>query len=214
MGDLPPLVKDTLVRSHVIYEKGWPGISFDGYLGNLENDGILPVILAVYNRCLIYPSIWQNIDTIFGGWTFAGGHGVSQGFNFNCSNPDAFLKLMRNPLAPFCEDLFNVHGERDSFRELVKTGPGLHVCITQPQARIKVGDDAVPYDIHIDKFQVVCSKLPDGRCNYATVSQGAAENMKDHMKEAVPWMLDDYRKKAEKRLKDEADKYKKLLNVL
>jgi hypothetical protein len=206
---LPALLTETLVRSHVEFEKGWKGISFDGYIKVITDNGILPVIQAVYERCLIYPSIWQHIDSIFGGWTYPGGSNVSQGFNFICSNPDAFLGAMRSPLAPFCEDIFNVHGERDCFREIVKTGCGLHVCITQPQARVKTD---VPHDIHIDKFQVVCTKLlGTGKCNYATVTKEAGQNIKDHMKEVIPWMLDKTRKDAEKKIKEEIEKYKDLI---
>jgi hypothetical protein len=201
------ILKDTLKRSHVQFEKGWKGISYDDYLKVLTDNGILEVINAVYNRCLIYPVIWKHIDSIFGGWTYAAGHDVSQGFSFICSNPDALLDVMRHPQAPFCQDPFNVHGERDSFREIVMSGPGLHVCITQPQAR---GKADVPHDIHIDKFQVVCRKI-NGYCNYATATPGAAKNMKDHMKDVVPWLLDKTRKNAEERARREVEKYKNLI---
>lgn len=194
MSDLPLPLQNTLERSKAD-------------LKALDDRGILDVIKAVYDRCLIYPAIWQHFETIFGGWTYPGGHNVSQGFNFTCSNPDAFVKTMRSPLAPFCEDAFNVHGERDCFRELVKTGPGLHICITQPQARVKGN---VPHDIHIDRFQVVCTKV-NGFCNFAQASAGAAENFKEHMKEAIPWMVGEVRKNAEKRAREEIERFKKIL---
>lgn len=201
--DLPRELQETLVRSHVEFEKGWKGISLGDYLKVLVDCQGLDVIRAVYERTLIYRKIWTHIDCIIGPWTYPAGHGVSQGFNYTCANPDAFLSAMRHPTAPFCEDLFNVHGEKDCFRELVSGGAGLHVCITRPAARA-----TERHDIHIDRYQVVCSRLPDGHCNYAVATPGAVQNMSDHMKEAIPWMLGEERKKVEKRAKEELQRLK------
>jgi len=206
--NLPDAVQNTLARSHVRFEQGWKGISLADYLKVQNDDGNLDVIKAVYDRCLVYPGVWSHIELIIGGWNYAKGHNVSQGFEFTCSNPDALLILMRQPNAPFCEDPFNVHGPRDSFRELIKHGPGLHVCISQCQARADHN-----HDIHIDKFQTVCQKVAGRFCNYVVADKEAAKNMEEHMKEAIPWMLGEARKAAEKRAEKEMEKYKNFFNT-
>jgi len=176
---LPAPMQETLVRSHLEFVKGWPGLSLIDYLKMRDSDGILDVIKAIYNRCLIAPGIWLQIDTIVGGWTYAGGNQISQGFNFNCSDPDALLKTVRGS-DKFCQDGVNCHGPRDSFRELITSGAGLHVCVTQPAAR-----NTHKHDIHIDKFQTVCTKQSDGFCDYKYLDS----NMVDHMKDVVPWWI-------------------------
>jgi hypothetical protein len=176
---LPVPLQDTLTRSHVEFVKGWPNLSLIDYLKMRDADGILDVIKAVYNRCLIAPSIWLQIDTIVGGWTYPSGHEISQGFNFNCSDPDALLKALRAS-KDFCQDGSNCHGPRDTFRELIKSGSGLHVCVTQSGSR-----STHKHDIHIDKFQTVCTKQDDGYCDYEYIDS----NMVDHMKDVVPWWI-------------------------
>ena len=79
----------------------------------------------------------------------------------------------------FCKDLFNVHGARDSFREIVKQGPGLHICIAQPAVRSKLS-----CDLHIDAIQQgsVCSK---GSCIPLVNGQTI-----EHLRTVGPWLAE------------------------
>ena len=77
----------------------------------------------------------------------------------------------------FCRDAFNVHGPRDSFREIVKQGPGLHICIAQPAVRA-----TMTCDLHIDEIQQgqVCSQ---GFC--VPILNGQTI---DHLRTVGPWL--------------------------
>lgn len=183
----PAKFQRTLQNSHPEFEKGWPGITLEGFLGVFDKDGHLAVIKAVFDRVeRALPAIWSYLDVLLRPWTYGAGAQVSQGFKFRCSKPDEMLKLMRGACQPpgkkFCEDSVNCHGPKDCFRELITTGPGLHVCITQPAHR---GSDDELYDLHIDQFQMVCTAEQDGKCNY----QHLSGNSVDHYKHAIPWWL-------------------------
>jgi hypothetical protein len=80
--------------------------------------------------------------------------------------------------APFCRDAFNVHGPRDSFREIVTAGEGLHICITQPPQR-----GSVRCDFHIDDIQQgqVCF---NGFCVPLANRQTA-----EHVISVGPWLI-------------------------
>lgn len=186
---MPADLQETLQRSHVEATKGWANLELDFYLNDLQKYGHLDVIKAVYGRCQRYPRIWAFIDCIIGPWTLAGGDNISMGFRFKCAKPDDLLKLMRDGSAPFCEDLFNVHGPRDTFREIIKQGPGLHVCVTIPTHR-----HLELHDIHIDAYQVVCEKMEDGKCNYVSPLTGKAAraNGIGHLREAIPWSIKNF----------------------
>lgn len=177
---LPLPLQETLQRSHVEYEKEcWKGISLADYLDHRTKDGILDVVKAVYERCKILTGLWGHIDCVKGGWTYPGGANISQGFDFNCKNPEALLTLLKKS-ADFCQDGVNCHGPRDTFRELIKKGPGLHVCVVQKDSR-----ETHKHDIHIDKHQTICTKQEDGFCNYEYLN----DQMADHMKDVVPWWI-------------------------
>ncbi len=77
----------------------------------------------------------------------------------------------------FCKDLVNVHGARDSFREIVKQGPGLHICIAEPAVR-----STTSCDLHIDQVQQgqVCSK---GSCVPLLNGQTI-----EHLRTVGPWL--------------------------
>jgi hypothetical protein len=176
---LPLELQETLVRSHFEAEKGWKGLSLEEYLKMRNDEGTLDVIKAVYERCRAIPSLWAHIDSIVGPWTYAAGHDISQGFAFKCAKPEALLDLLKAS-SKFCRDGVNCHGPRDTFRELIKSGPGLHVCVTQSASR-----SSHLHDMHIDKFQTVCTKKSDGYCDYAYLDS----NMYNHMKDVVPWWV-------------------------
>ena len=178
-ASLPAAMQKTLIRSHVLFEKGWPNITLLDYLKLQDKEGILEVIKAVFHRCRIQPSVWLHVDTIVGGWTYAAGNDISQGFEFNSSTPDSLLATLKSS-DQFCQDGSNCHGPRDTFRELVKSGSGLHVCVTQAASRM-----SHRHDIHIDKFQTICQKQTDGYCDYAYLN----DNMYNHMKDVVPWWV-------------------------
>lgn len=177
---LPGDLQETLVRSHVEFEKGWKGITLLDYLKLVDKNGILDVVKQVHARCSKASSaLWGHLDCIVGGWTYEAGQQISQGFNFTTKNADAMLSFMKG-LTTFCQDGVNCHGPRDTFRELITAGPGLHVCITQTAAR-----ETNPHDIHIDKFQTVCKRKADGFCDYEYFDK----QMVEHMKDVVPWWL-------------------------
>ena len=83
----------------------------------------------------------------------------------------------------FCRDAFNVHGQRDSFREIVNHGPGLHICIAQPGVRSNTS-----CDLHIDEIQQgqVCSR---GVC--VPIINGQTI---EHLKTVGPWLADEAKK--------------------
>jgi LysM repeat protein len=114
-----------------------------------------PIVREIYDRMSRY-GIWQQIRAIRNVYRGIGSHG------FQCDpvNHEAFLRTMTLLTRPrgaieglafaarFCRDIKNVHGPRDSFRENVAWGPGLHICITQPAQRASEA-----CDIHIDQYQ-------------------------------------------------------------
>lgn len=177
---LPAALKQTMVKSHQEYVKGWPGRLFADYINDLDAGGHLAVISAIYTRCGKEAKLWPFIQTIIGPWTYDAGHQISQGFNFLCDKPDDLLKLLRGSVL-FCEDdpTTTVHGPRDCFRELITSGPGLHVCVVQTSSR-----QTHRHDIHIDKFQTVCKKQDNGYCDYKYWNG----NFVNHMKDVIPWV--------------------------
>jgi hypothetical protein len=180
-NNLPDPLKQTLVKSHQEYVKGWPGRLFVDYINDLDSGGHLAVISAVYGRCAKEAKLWPFIQAIIGPWTYPAGHNISQGFNFLCDKPDDLLKLLRGS-AQFCEDdpTTTVHGPRDCFREIITAGAGLHVCVVRTAER-----QTHRHDIHIDKHQTICTRKTDGFCDYHYLNT----NFKDHMKDVVPWFL-------------------------
>jgi hypothetical protein len=86
--------------------------------------------------------------------------------------------------SPFCQDAVNIHGNRDTFREMVKMGPGLHICVTQDGHF-----NDTPCDCHIDETQQgsVCF---NGKC-VPTISKQTAE----HVRKVGPWLIQEGEKK-------------------
>lgn len=138
--------------------------------------------------------IWQNIKIIINVYQGIGSRGIfCEPFNHG-----RFLAQMisftvgpvigprlASPLrdSKFCRDFGNVHGPRDSFREIVNQGPGLHICITQPAARA-----SQPCDLHIDDVQQgqVCA---NGFCVPLINGQTI-----DHLRTVAPWLAQEAKK--------------------
>jgi hypothetical protein len=85
--------------------------------------------------------------------------------------------------AAFCRDKINVHGPRTSFREIVKLGEGLHICITEREKR-----SDTHCDCHIDEIQQgqVCF---DGFCVPLLNKQ-----TREHVKKVGPWLREEAKK--------------------
>jgi peptidoglycan hydrolase-like protein with peptidoglycan-binding domain len=149
--------------------------------------------------------IWKNIRIIVNVYTGVGSRGLfCEPFNHDAFlaqmqalttgpriGPDPNVVPLQVPLtdSKFCRDGFNVHGPRDSFREIVKQGPGLHICITQPAARA-----TEPCDLHIDQVQQgqVCS---NGVCIPIINGQTI-----EHLRTVAPWLAEEAKKKFRKLL--------------
>jgi hypothetical protein len=156
----------------------------------------IPVLTGLHVRMAPF-SLWPNIRIIRE--VYIGRNASSLGIFCEPFDHDAFLRQMVRltegveSLPPagiavpitdskFCKDMFNVHGERDSFREIVKQGPGLHICIARPAVRSKLS-----CDLHVDAVQQgsVCSRgscipLLDGK----TI---------EHLRTVGPWLSDEAR---------------------
>jgi hypothetical protein len=159
-------------------------------------------ILEIHRRMKPF-NIWPNIDTIHNVYQGTGAYG----FYADPVDYDGFLSAMksltkyRNVIesqmwkARFCQDIGNVHGPRDTFREVVMFGAGLHVCITQPAARGKER-----CDIHIDTFQQG-NLVASGHCVPLPDQATAA-----HVISVSPYLLDLADKKVQG-TKEEAKQY-------
>lgn len=130
----------------------------------------IPVLTGLHARMAPF-AIWPNIRIIHEVYIGDG----SKGIFCEPFDHDAFLRQMfrltegierfppnvGGPIAipvtgsKFCKDIAHLHGERDAFREIVKQGPGLHICIAKPAVR-----STLSCDLHIDAIQQgsVCSK--------------------------------------------------------
>jgi hypothetical protein len=157
------------------------------------NAGATAILLALHSRMTPF-GIWKNIKIIINVYQGIGSKGVF------CEPFDHGLFLAQmtrltvgpiigprliSPLtdSKFCRDRFNVHGPRDSFREIVSQGPGLHICITQPAARA-----ATACDLHIDEAQQgqVCA---GGFCVPLMNGQTI-----EHLRTVAPWLADEAKK--------------------
>ena len=158
------------------------------------------LLIEIYNRMRPF-GIWGLINTIRAVYFGTGARGMF------CHPRDharsfAFMQaLATGPVRPhnpnladisnalsvmdskFCKDAFNVHGERDSWREIVKSGPGLHICVTNAAGRARTDENYPASDFHIDEVQQgqfcsngVCVPLVNGQ----TIG---------HLKTVGPWLL-------------------------
>ncbi len=156
------------------------------------------VLKALHARMAPF-DIWKNIRIIDEVYIGTGSTGIfCEPFDHNAffsqmisltQGRERFPPPIGGPVAipitdsKFCKDAFNVHGARDSFREIVRQGPGLHICIAEPAVRATTS-----CDLHIDEIQQgqVCSK---GVCvpllNGQTIQ---------HLRTVGPWLAKEARK--------------------
>lgn len=145
------------------------------------------ILQAMWGRMAAF-GIDLKIKVLLDTWQGTGAKG------FKCEpfdHDDTFrfmTKLTESTLgvAKFCRDAWNVHGPRDSFREMrALWGEGLHICITQPASR-----SDTPCDFHIDELQQggVCI---GGWCAPVT---GLHQTV-GHLITVGPWLIDEARKK-------------------
>ncbi|HEY5808318.1 MAG TPA: hypothetical protein VIT67_10145 [Povalibacter sp.] len=155
----------------------------------------IPILTALHARMAPF-GLWPNIRIIREVYT--GKDSSSLGIFCEPFDHEAFMRQMirlttgterfppsvGGPIAipitdsRFCKDLANVHGARDSFREIVKQGPGLHMCIAKPAVR-----STLSCDLHIDAIQQgsVCSK---GFCIPLANGQTI-----QHLRTVGPWLV-------------------------
>jgi hypothetical protein len=157
-----------------------------------------PIVREIYDRMKRF-GIWSQVRAIRNVYRGIGSHG------FACDPVDhnAFMNAMtvltrpRSALeaaalqAPFCRDIANVHGPRDSFRESVTWGPGLHICITQPSHRATEA-----CDIHIDQYQQG-SDCVGGYCIPRVLDARTVA----HLISVAPWLASEAKQKIRDYLK-------------
>jgi hypothetical protein len=162
------------------------------------------LLQELYNRMLPF-GIWGLINTIRGTYWGTGARGM---FCHPFDHAKAFAHMQalsvgptrptpgpKNPVlndiskaltvmdSKFCKDGFNVHGERDSWREIVSSGPGLHICVTNASGRSRTDENYPASDFHIDEIQQgqfcsngICIPLINGQ----TIG---------HLKTVGPWLV-------------------------
>lgn len=201
LAGLPPEIQAVIRRSNVAKIPGelllYPFVAKhegpldDGELSKrfAEKPDAIAILQALFDRMRPF-DIWKNIRIIIDVYTGVG----AKGFFCEPFDHNAFFMQMKQlttgPLvdpahkdsalidSKFCRDAFNVHGARDSFREIVKQGPGLHICIAQQAVRSNTS-----CDLHIDEIQQgqVCSK---GVC--IPIMNGQTI---DHLITVGPWLV-------------------------
>jgi hypothetical protein len=176
----------TAQNPYLAWDLGFKGnhiqLSLEQLLKAMDASGRLRVIKEIHARCVILPQVWDQIKAIYQIWDYPGGNDVSQGFDCELYDQAGLRTLLRSDAAKgrFCEDGVSAHRPCDTFRELIKSGPGLHVCIMPPG---HASSDV--HGIHIDKWQVVCERKSDGKCDYSYFNTQFYE----HMKDATPWYI-------------------------
>lgn len=163
-----------------------------------DNSNSVATLQALFDRMRPY-GIWKHVRIIESVYSGEGSKGIfCLPFDF-LAILNHMITLTKGPVTPlnpylaqikvpltdsrFCRDAFNVHGERDSFREIVKQGPGLHICVTNAAGRARA-DEKYPYcDFHIDHIQQgqVCV---DGMCVPIVNGQTI-----EHLKTVGPWLI-------------------------
>jgi hypothetical protein len=213
LSELPQDMQETIRRSNLAKVPGTPSMypfvaNHEGPLDGAElskrfgkfsaDKGLL---LEIYNRMRPF-GIWSLIKTIRATYFGIGARGMFC-HPFDHAKAFAFMQaLATGPTRPanpvladiskaipvtdskFCKDAFNVHGERDSWREIVDSGPGLHICVTNASGRARTDENYPASDFHIDAVQQgqfcsngVCIPLVNGQ----TIG---------HLQTVGPWLLE------------------------
>lgn len=182
LSALPSDIQDTIRRSNAVKVPGTPSLypfigNHEGPLGDQElSDRIdkFPadkgLMMEIYNRMKPF-GIWDHVNTIRGFMWGAGARGM---FCHPHDHARVFAHMQKLSTGPtpsrpavlndisralpvtdsrFCKDAFNVHGERDSWREIVSSGPGLHICVTNASGRARTDENYPASDFHIDEIQ-------------------------------------------------------------
>jgi hypothetical protein len=210
LSDLPSDVQAAIRRSNAAKTPGkmllYPYVAV--HEGPLDDDELTKrfaahpdatAILRALHRRMSPFGIWPLVSLIESVYTGTGSRGMFCAVFDHAVALNHMIGLTRGPVAPinpylaqikvpltdskFCRDAFNVHGERDSFREMVKQGEGLHICITNAIGRART-DEHYPYcDFHIDQIQQgqVCV---DGYCVPIVNGQTI-----EHLKTVGPWLI-------------------------
>jgi len=139
------------------------------------------VLREVYDR-LSRHGLWCHIRAIRNVYRGTGAYG----FFCGVVDHEAFPRDLTRLSQPhrFCRDIGNIHGPRDSFRENVIWGQGLHVCVTQPAQRATVA-----CDIHIDQYQQG-SHCVAGYCIPCVLDPRTVA----HVVSVAPWLASDARR--------------------
>jgi hypothetical protein len=212
LSALPGDMQDTIWRSNLAKVPGVPSMyPFVGnHEGPIDANELSKrfaefnadrtLLIAIYNRMKPF-GIWGLIDTIRGTYFGTGARGMfchpkdhAASFSFmqalstgptRHGNPvlSDITKALSVTDSRFCKDAFNVHGERDSWREIVAAGPGLHICVTNASGRARTDDNYPASDFHIDEIQQgqFCS---NGVCVPVVNGQTIG-----HLKTVGPWLL-------------------------
>jgi hypothetical protein len=202
LADLPGDLQEAIRRSNDVKKPGqlilFPFLAeHEGPQSGAElsnrfksNPSAMAILVAVFGRMNRF-GFFSQIKHIYNVFQGVG----SKGFQCEPFDHGAFLLTMEALTrgrtnfvgvrdSKFCRDKFNVHGPRDSFREIVNAGEGLHICITQPASRA-----TVRCDCHIDEVQQgqICF---DGYC-VPLVNRQTAE----HVRSVGPWLAAEAKKK-------------------
>jgi hypothetical protein len=208
LATLPTDMQETIRRSNAAklpnklmlfpfiagHEGALPENELSARIADPGNAGSKAKLLELHTRMRPF-DIWKNIRIISSIYQGTGSRGIfcepfdhdaflRQMFALTTGpriSPDPNVVPVSVPLSDskFCKDAFNVHGERDSFREIVKQGPGLHICIAKPAVR-----STLDCDLHIDAVQQgqVCSR---GLCIPLINGQTI-----EHLRTVGPWLIE------------------------
>lgn len=213
---IPPPLRDTIARTHaqktaannnLAWQLGFVGthrqMTLDELLTRLETSGHLRILREIHGRAARFAGLWDHIHEILNLWDYAAGAGVSQGFKFTCRAPEQLRSFMRSRTT-FCEDdpRTAVHGDKDCFRELIQSGPGLHMCVTRPSSYA-----TEDHDLHIDAWQVVCDRKTDGQCDYHYRNVQFFQ----HLRHAAPWAIGNAAGNASRRVGQALDEVGRVL---
>ncbi|WP_274627284.1 hypothetical protein [Arvimicrobium flavum] len=225
LSELPADMQEVVWRSNLAKIEGTPSMYpfVSNHEGPLDSDelcrrfakfnGERGLMLELYNRMRPF-AIWRLINTIRGVVWGEGSRGM---FCHPHDHARAYAHMQAlstgpthhpNPNlsditrafsvtdSPFCKDALNVHGERDSWREIVSGGPGLHICVTNATGRALSNENYPASDFHIDEIQQgqfcsngTCIPLINGQTigHLKTVGPWLAKRPGEWLRKHLPW---------------------------